>query len=214
MLCGQRVSNRVPARLRRSKKAWILEIHAEGKPADIQAIRASMKAEDQSKQRKETIQAILEKHDKLFQSIRKFSDLEIRFNVDPTVKPVVQRERPVPLGYRPRLSEHLKELKDNDVIEGPLDSTVPHDWVSSVIITEKKSTGKIHMNVDMRHANIAIRETHFPVPTVRDLRHKLNGATTFSKLDLRHAFTKWSWHQNLGVSRLFIHMKACTDLKD
>ena len=171
-----------------AKRLGILEIHAKGKPADIQAIRASMKAEDQSKQRKETIQAILDKHDKLFQGIGKFSDQEIRFNVDPTVKPVVQRERPVPLGYRPRLSEHLKELRDNDVIEGPLDSTVPHDWVSNVIITEKKSTGKIRMNVDMRHANIAIRETHFPVPTVRDLRHKLNGATTFSKLDLRHAF--------------------------
>ena len=62
-----------------AKRLGILEIHAEGKPADIQAITASMKAEDQSKQRKETIQAILDKHDKLFQGIGKFSDQEIRF---------------------------------------------------------------------------------------------------------------------------------------
>ena len=44
------------------------------------------------------------------------------------------------------------------------------------------------MNVDMRHANIAIKPSHIPVPTVHTLRHKLNGACYFSKLDMRHAF--------------------------
>ena len=64
----------------------------------------------------------------------------------------------------------------------------PHESVSNVIITEKKNTGQIRMTVDMRHANTAIKETHYPVPTVRDIRNKLNGAEKFSKLDLRHAF--------------------------
>lgn len=44
------------------------------------------------------------------------------------------------------------------------------------------------MNLDMRHANIAIKESHIPVPTVHSLRHKLNGANVFAKLDLRHSF--------------------------
>ena len=44
------------------------------------------------------------------------------------------------------------------------------------------------MNIDLRHANIAIKESHVPVPTVHMLRHKLNGASVFTKLDLRHSF--------------------------
>ena len=40
----------------------------------------------------------------------------------------------------------------------------------------------------MRHANIAIKESHIPVPTVHLLRLKLNGAKVFTKLDMRHFF--------------------------
>eukprot|EP00112_Aurelia_sp_Birch-Aquarium-sp1_P016784 Seg383.5 transcript_id=Seg383.5/GoldUCD/mRNA.D3Y31 product="putative protein K02A2.6" protein_id=Seg383.5/GoldUCD/D3Y31 len=167
-----------------------------------------MQADVQSRQHKEPIQDIIDKYEKLFHGIGKFSDQQIKFNIDPTVKPVVQRERSVPLGYRHRLSEHLKELKENDVIEGPLDSTVPHDWVSNVIVTEKKTSGKIRMNVDMGHADIAIQETHLPVPTVRYLRHKLNGATTFSKLDVRHAFHQMVSAPESPASDHLLHMKA------
>ena len=35
--------------------------------------------------------------------------------------PVVQRQRPIPLGLRDKVEEHLKELLENDIIEGPLD---------------------------------------------------------------------------------------------
>ena len=44
------------------------------------------------------------------------------------------------------------------------------------------------MNLDMRHANLAIKESNIPVPSVHALRHKLNGAKVFSKLDMRHSF--------------------------
>ena len=44
------------------------------------------------------------------------------------------------------------------------------------------------MTIDMRHANLAIRPTHFPVPTIQELRHQLNGVQVFSKIDLTHAF--------------------------
>ena len=124
----------------------------------------------------------------MFKGIGKFADQEVKFQVDTNVRPIAQKERQIPLGYRDRLEKHLKELKDYDVIEALLKGGEPHDWVSNVIITEKKNTGQIRMTVDMRHANTAIKETHYPVPTVRDIRNKLNGAEKFSKLDLRHAF--------------------------
>ena len=110
------------------------------------------------------------------------------FIIDSSVRPVVQRERPVPLAYRERLSNHLAELKENDIIEGPLDPTEQIDWISNIVVTEKKNSGKIRMNIDLRHVNVAIKESHIPVPTVHTLRHKLNGASVFTKLDLRHSF--------------------------
>ena len=80
------------------------------------------------------------------------------------------------------------ELKKNDIIEGPLEPAEPIEWISNIVVTEKKDTGKIWMNIDLRHANIAIKESHVPVPTVHMLRHKLNGASVFTKLDLKHSF--------------------------
>ena len=56
------------------------------------------------------------------------------------------------------------------------------------MITHKKEIGQIRLNVDMRHVNLAIKPTHYALPTVNELRHQLNGATRFTKLDLRHAF--------------------------
>lgn len=101
---------------------------------------------------------------------------------------MVQKERRVPLNFQQRASKHLSYLKENDVIEGPLDSSASHKWISNVVITEKKNKEKIRMTVDMRHANMAIKPTHFPVPTIQELQHKLNGATKFSKIDLTEAF--------------------------
>ena len=43
----------------------------------------------------------------------------------------------------------LKELIENDIIEGPLDSTESHEWVSNAMITHKKESGQIYLNVDM-----------------------------------------------------------------
>ena len=40
----------------------------------------------------------------------------------------------------------------------------------------------------MRHVNIAIKPTHYSVPTVNELCHQLNRATRYTKLDLCHAF--------------------------
>ena len=134
------------------------------------------------------INRIKQEYDDIFHGIGKFSDREIEFHIDPSVMPVVQKQRPIPLGLRDKVEEHLKELLKNDIIEGSLDSTELHEWVSNAMITRKKEGGQIRLNVDMRHVNLAIKPTHYAVPTVNELRHQLNGATRFTKLDLCHTF--------------------------
>ena len=39
--------------------------------------------------------------------------------------PVVQKQRPIPLGLPDKVEEHLKELLENDIIGGPLDLSEP-----------------------------------------------------------------------------------------
>ena len=56
--------------------------------------------------------------------------------------------------------------------------------MSPVVITLKRSSNEIRLNVDMREANKAIPRTHTVMPTLDDIINELNGATVFSHLDM------------------------------
>ena len=163
-----------------AKRMNVLEIHPDGKSCTVNMITESEKDNE--------IDRIKQECDDIFHGIEKFRNQEIEFQIDPSVMPVVQKQRPIPLGLRDKIEEHLKELLENDIIEGSLDSSEPHEWVSNAMITRKKEGEQIRLNVDMRHVNLAIKPTHYAVPTVSELRHQLNGATRFTELDLRHGF--------------------------
>ena len=55
-------------------------------------------------------------------------------------------------------------------------------------ISTPKKDGDVRICVDMRVANRAIVRERHPMPTIDDLTHTLNGATVFSKLDLRAGY--------------------------
>lgn len=61
--------------------------------------------------------------------------------------------------------------------------------VSRIVTPSKmKSPGEIRLYVDMRDANQAIFRTRNITPTIEELTTDLNGATVFSKLDLRSGY--------------------------
>ena len=65
----------------------------------------------------------------------------------------------------------------------------PAEWVSRIVTPPKpKSPGEIRLCVDMRAANQAILRTRHVTPTIEELTSYLNGATIFSKLDLRSGY--------------------------
>lgn len=110
--------------------------------------------------------------------------LKVHIPVDPSVPPVAQRLRRLPFATLERVEEKLKELLANDIIE-PVSE--PSRWVSPIVVVVK-DTGDIRLCVDMRQVNKAVlRETH-PLPTIEDIRWKLNGARYFSRLDIKDAF--------------------------
>ena len=106
-----------------TKRMNILEIHPDRKSCTCTVNMITESEKDNE------IDRIKQEYDDIFHGIGKFSGQEIEFHIDPSFTPVVQRQRPIPLGLRDKVEEHLKELLENDIIEGPLDSTEPHQWV-------------------------------------------------------------------------------------
>ena len=70
-------------------------------------------------------------------------------------------------------------------------------WISNLVITDKKWDGpeartgdriQIRANLDCRPLNEHCYQTHEPIPTTEELRHKLRGSDTFSTVDMVHSF--------------------------
>ena len=89
---------------------------------------------------------------------------------------------------RQKVSEALDQLERDGIIEKVVDAT---PWVSPLVVIPKKD-GDVRLCVDMRMPNKAIQRERHPMPTVDDLIHKLNGATVFTKLDLRAGYHQLS----------------------
>lgn len=61
--------------------------------------------------------------------------------------------------------------------------TEPSEWLSSMVVVEKKNTGAICICIDPLDLNKVIMREHYKLPTIEDIVHKLVGATVFSVLD-------------------------------
>lgn len=65
--------------------------------------------------------------------------------------------------------------------------TEPTEWVSSLILIEKKN-GQLRVCLDPRNLNQAIKRTHYPIPSVDVVRAKVAGARFYSTLDASSGF--------------------------
>ena len=133
-------------------------------------------------QSEETITSnLLKEYADLFRGIGKMKGVKVDLHVDPAITPVAQAHRRIPFSVRPKLEAELEKLDADDIIER---IEKPTSWVSPVVITPKRSSNEIRLNVDMREANKAIPRTHTVMPTLDDIINELNGATVFSHLDM------------------------------
>ncbi|XP_030850192.1 uncharacterized protein K02A2.6-like [Strongylocentrotus purpuratus] len=121
-----------------------------------------------------------------FSGIGKLANYKCHLHVDRSVQPVAVPHRRIPFHLRKQVESELDKLQKLDVIE-PVSHT-PTPWVSPITVVQKRNREDIRICVDMRNVNKAvIRERHV-MPTVDDLISALNGATTFSKMDLNSGY--------------------------
>ena len=79
---------------------------------------------------------------KLFGRVGKYKGPAVKIQLKEGVQPVIQPPRRIPLHYVEPLNDHLKELLEEDVIEGPLLEEEEDTWISNLVITDKKWDAK------------------------------------------------------------------------
>ena len=109
--------------------------------------------------------SIFEKFPGCCEGIGKLKDFQLKVPIDPEVQPVAQPVRRVPYHLRDKLSTKLDKLVELDIIEKV---SGPSSWVSPVVVVPKPS-GDIHLCVDMRQANMAVKRERFPIPTIDEV---------------------------------------------
>ena len=110
----------------------------------------------------------------------------VHLEVDPTVSPVKMAVRKFPAALKEELENELERLEGTGVLEKV---TIPTDWVSSLVVEGKKN-GKIHLCVDPKPLNEALKRCHYPLPIVDNILPELTKVKVFSLVDARNGF----WH--------------------
>ena len=132
---------------------------------------------------------LLEEYADVFEGLGKL-DGKYGIVTDKSVKPVVHPPRRLPVAMTEHVQRKLEEMTADDVIAKV---NQPTDWVSSMLVVSKppsEASGemKIRICLDPRDVNVAIKQEHFPMPTIEEIATRLNGAKLFSVFDASNGF--------------------------
>ena len=134
------------------------------------------------------IKQMIEKHAEVFSGkIGRSKARQVSIMIDESIKPVVQKPRRIPYNLMAKAEQKLKDLMKQDIIEKFPDDE-PRTWVSPPVVAPKPNGDDIRFCVDMRMANEAIKRPYTQIPTTEDIVTKFQGATRFSKIDLKEAY--------------------------
>ena len=90
----------------------------------------------------------------------KHKNFKVKLHVDPTITPVAQSLRKILYGYQDNLSEHLKKLRDDDIIEDA-PTNKPTIWISNLVFapeTRDPNPAAVRICLDSRVPNTAIKK--------------------------------------------------------
>ena len=83
---------------------------------------------------------ITEEHKAVFQGMGRAKVPPIHIQLKEDARPITQPKRRIPIQLRDATLKKLKELKDNDLIEGPLPPHECKGWLTNMVVTKKSGT--------------------------------------------------------------------------
>ncbi|UYV76016.1 K02A2.6-like [Cordylochernes scorpioides] len=113
---------------------------------------------------------LLDKYKDIFEGIGCLQG-EYKLETDPTIKPIKQAPRRVPITLRKELKEKLIDMEKKNII-AKVD--YPTDWISNLVLV--KSTKKLRICIDPRELNVALKRAEYPIPTIEEIIPNLQNA--------------------------------------
>ena len=103
--------------------------------------------------------------------------------IDETIEPVQHAPRRVAVGLKKEFKEYLDSLVAQGIIKSV---THPTKWINSMVVVRKAN--KLRIRIDPKDLSKAIKQPHYPLPTLEDIFPKLAKAKIFSVLDANKGF--------------------------
>ncbi|KAI3695636.1 hypothetical protein L1987_78635 [Smallanthus sonchifolius] len=117
--------------------------------------------------------------------------LQVEFRIDllPGANPIAKSPYRLAPSEMQELSSQLQELMDKGFIRPSFSP-----WGAPVLFVKKKD-GSFRMCIDYRELNKLTIKNRYPLPRIDDLFDQLQGATCFSKIDLRSGYHQLRVHE-------------------
>jgi len=96
-------------------------------------------------------------------------DGEYHMTMDTSIRPEQHQPRRVPLPIQPKLKAKLQELVDQGILAT---ETEPTDWISSLVVTTKKS-GELRICIDPKDLNKGLKRAKYTMPTLDEVLPRL-----------------------------------------
>ncbi|UYV66194.1 K02A2.6-like [Cordylochernes scorpioides] len=125
---------------------------------------------------------LLDKYKDIFEGIECLQG-GYKLETDPTIKPIKQAPRRVPITLRKELKEKLIDMEKKNII-AKVD--YPTDWISNLVLV--KSTKKLRICIDPRELNVALKRAEYPIPTIEEIIPNLQNAKIFTVVDTKDGF--------------------------
>ena len=127
-----------------------------------------------------------------FDGIGEFKNYEYHIELDPKFKPRIQTPHKIALSIEPKLKKELDQIEKQGIIDKP---TGPPEWLNNLVRREI-GDGQLHICLDPKYLNEAIKREHHPIPTLEQITPKLCGSTLFSKIDAKQGY----WNVKLDAA--------------
>lgn len=126
----------------------------------------------------------LERDSQKINQFPKIPGVKLDFEIKPDVTSVKCVRRHIPLSMQKHVNDRLMKMLQIGILEKAPKSS---KWISPMHIVPK-ANGDTRIVIDMRQPNRAIERYNHTMPLIEELWDKFQGATRFTKIDLKDAF--------------------------